>query len=60
MFNPDTVTSSACMPSLETAARSLKGEPIIAHIHSDAEIKTAIMALGASREAALLSCPMGS
>jgi putative ABC transport system substrate-binding protein len=46
MFNPDTVTSSACMPSLETAARSLKGEPIIAHIHSDAEIETAIMALG--------------
>jgi putative ABC transport system substrate-binding protein len=34
------------MPSLETAARSLKVEPIIAHIHSDAEIETAIIALG--------------
>ena len=28
------------------AARSLKVEPIIAHIHSDAEIETAIIALG--------------
>ena len=34
------------MPSLETAARSLKVEPIIAHIHSDAEIEAAIVALG--------------
>ena len=42
MFNPDTGTASAFMPSLETAARSLKVEQIIAHIHSDAEIETAI------------------
>ena len=34
------------MPSLEMAARSLKVEPIIAHIHSDVEIETAITALG--------------
>jgi putative tryptophan/tyrosine transport system substrate-binding protein len=34
------------MPSLETAARSLKVEPIIAHVHSDGEIETAIIALG--------------
>ena len=34
------------MPSLETAARSLKIEPIIAPVHSDAEIETAIIALG--------------
>jgi putative ABC transport system substrate-binding protein len=34
------------MPSLETAARSLKVVPIIAHIHSDVEIETAIIALG--------------
>ena len=33
MFNPDTAIASAFMPSLETAARSLKVEPIIAHIH---------------------------
>jgi putative ABC transport system substrate-binding protein len=46
MFNPDTTAASAYMPSLETAARSLNVEPIIAHIHSDAEIETAIVALG--------------
>jgi putative ABC transport system substrate-binding protein len=34
------------MPSLETAARSLKVMPIIAHVHSDVEIETAIVALG--------------
>jgi putative ABC transport system substrate-binding protein len=60
MFNPDTSTASAYMPSLETAARSLKVEPIIARVHSDVEIETAIIALGASREPALLSCPTRS
>jgi putative ABC transport system substrate-binding protein len=39
MFNPD--TSSTYMPSLETAARSLKVVPIIAPVHSDVEIETA-------------------
>jgi putative ABC transport system substrate-binding protein len=34
------------MPSFETAARSLKVEPITAHVHSDIEIDTAIIALG--------------
>jgi putative ABC transport system substrate-binding protein len=34
------------MPSLETAARSLKFEPIILPVHSDAEIEAAIIALG--------------
>jgi putative ABC transport system substrate-binding protein len=46
MFNPDTAPTSAVMPSLETAARSLKVVPIIAPVHSDAEIETAIIALG--------------
>jgi putative ABC transport system substrate-binding protein len=46
MFNPDTAPASAYVPSLETVARSLKVEPIIAHIHRDAEIETAIIALG--------------
>jgi putative ABC transport system substrate-binding protein len=46
MFNPDTVTASAYMPSLETAARSLKIVPIIAPVHSDAEIETALNDLG--------------
>jgi putative ABC transport system substrate-binding protein len=46
MFNPDTAPASTFMPSLEKAARSLKVEPIIAPVHSDVEIETAIIALG--------------
>jgi putative tryptophan/tyrosine transport system substrate-binding protein len=46
MFNPDTVPISSYMPSFETAARSLKVVPIVASVHSDAEIETAIIALG--------------
>jgi putative ABC transport system substrate-binding protein len=46
MFNPDTALASAFMPSLETAARSLKVVPIVAPVHSDVEIETAIIALG--------------
>jgi putative ABC transport system substrate-binding protein len=46
MFNPDTVPISVYMPSFETAARSLKVVPIIAPVHSDVEIETAIVALG--------------
>jgi putative ABC transport system substrate-binding protein len=57
MFNPDTPLASAYMPSLETAARSLKVEPIIAHIHSDAEIETAIIALGREPGGGLVVIP---
>jgi putative ABC transport system substrate-binding protein len=46
MFNPDLPGASVFVPSLDTAARSLKVEPIIAPVHSDAEIETAIIALG--------------
>jgi putative ABC transport system substrate-binding protein len=48
IFNSDTAaaTASPYMPSLEAAARSLKVEPIIAPVHDDAEIETAIIALG--------------
>jgi putative ABC transport system substrate-binding protein len=46
MFNPDTSPASLFVPSFETAARSLKVEPIIAPVHSDAEIEAAITALG--------------
>jgi len=46
MFNPDTAPVSVFMPSFETAARSLKVVPIIAPVHSDVEIETAIIALG--------------
>ena len=59
MFNPDTVAASAYMPSLETAARSLKVEPIIAHIRSDAEIETAIIALGREPGGGLVALPDG-
>jgi putative ABC transport system substrate-binding protein len=46
MFHPDFPGPSLDMPSFEAAARSLKVEPIIAPVHSDAEIETAIIALG--------------
>jgi putative ABC transport system substrate-binding protein len=59
MFNPDTAIASAYMPSLETAARSLKVEPIIAHIHSDAEIARAIIALGHEPGGGLVVVPDG-
>src|SRR6516162_7533787 len=42
MFNPDTALVSTWMPSIETAARSVKVVPITAPVHSDAEIETAI------------------
>jgi putative ABC transport system substrate-binding protein len=45
MFNPDINPVSVYMPSFETAARSLKVEPVITPVHSDAEIETAITAL---------------
>jgi putative ABC transport system substrate-binding protein len=46
MLNPDMATASIFMPSLETAARSLKVAPIVAPVHSDLEIETSITALG--------------
>jgi putative ABC transport system substrate-binding protein len=46
MFNPDSAPVSTFMPFLETAARSLKVALIIAPVHRDAEIETAIIALG--------------
>ena len=46
MFNPDLPGPPTYMPSIETAARSLKVGPITVPVHSDAEIETAIIALG--------------
>jgi putative ABC transport system substrate-binding protein len=46
MFNPDTAAVSSFMPSFEAAARSLKVVPITAPVHGDAEIETAVFALG--------------
>src|SRR5262249_5004829 len=57
MFNPDTSPASAYMPSLETAARSLKVVPITAPVHSDVEIETAIIALGREPGGGLVFMP---
>jgi putative ABC transport system substrate-binding protein len=57
MFNPEMAPASAYMPSLETAARSLKVEPIIERVHSDAEIETAIIALGREPGGGLFAMP---
>jgi putative ABC transport system substrate-binding protein len=46
MFDPDAAPVSVYMPSFEAAARSLKVGPIIAPVHSDVEIETAMIALG--------------
>ena len=59
MFNPDTAaaTTSVYMPSVEAAARSLKLMPIITPVHSDAEIETAIIALGREPGGGLVALP---
>ena len=48
MFNPDlsTSTRSVFIPPLEGVALSLKVKPIIAPVHTDTEIETAMIALG--------------
>jgi putative ABC transport system substrate-binding protein len=48
MFNPDTSPGggSYYLPAFEAAARSLKVAPIVAPVHSDAEIETVITSLG--------------
>jgi putative ABC transport system substrate-binding protein len=58
MFNPDiNPVSVYFMPSLETAARSLKVEPIMRPVHSDAEIETAINAVGREPGGGLVVLP---
>jgi putative ABC transport system substrate-binding protein len=57
MFNPDTAPASAYVPSFETAARSLKVVPIIAPVHGDIEIETAIIALGREPAGGLVVLP---
>jgi putative ABC transport system substrate-binding protein len=56
MFNPDAPPASA-LPAFETAARSLKVVPIIAPVRSDAEIETAIIALGREPGGGLVDIP---
>jgi putative ABC transport system substrate-binding protein len=55
MFNMGSV--SYFMPYIETAARSLKVVPIIAPVHSDVEIETAIIALGREPRGGLVVMP---
>src|SRR5262249_17332997 len=57
LFNPDTAAVSTYMPSFETAARSLKVAPIIAPVHGDVEIETAIIALGREPGGGLVAMP---
>jgi putative ABC transport system substrate-binding protein len=57
MFNPDIFPVSTFMPSLETAARSLKVVPITAPVRSEAEIETAIAALGREPGGGLVVMP---
>ena len=58
MFNPRIIPVSAyLMPSFETAARSLKVELIIAPVHSDVEIETAMVALGREPGGGLVLIP---
>src|SRR6516164_8276819 len=57
MFNPDMLPASLHVPSFEAAARSLKVEPIIARVHSDVEIETAIIALGREPGGGLVAMP---
>jgi putative ABC transport system substrate-binding protein len=59
MFNPDLAPVPVYMPSFETAARSLKVEPIIAPVHDDVEIETAINALGREPGGGLVVMPDG-
>jgi putative ABC transport system substrate-binding protein len=57
MFNPETAPVSVYMPSFENAARSLKVVPIIAPVHSDVEIETAINVLGREPRGGLVVMP---
>ena len=57
MFNPDFLPVSVHMPSIETAARSLKIVPITTPVHSDVEIEPAIVALGREPGGGLVVMP---
>jgi len=57
IFNPDTSPASTYLRSLETAARSLKVALTTVPVHSDAEIETAITALGSEPGGGLVVMP---
>jgi putative tryptophan/tyrosine transport system substrate-binding protein len=59
LFNADTATyaTSYFLPPFEAAARSFKVEPILAPVHSDAEIETSITSLVRQPGGGLLVVP---
>jgi putative ABC transport system substrate-binding protein len=59
LFNPDTAkyAISYFLPEFEAAVRSFKVEPIVAPVHTDAEIETAITSLGREPGGGLLVVP---
>jgi len=57
MFNPDLPGAAVYMPAFEMAARLLKVALIIAPVHSDGEIETAIIALGREPGGGLVVLP---
>jgi putative ABC transport system substrate-binding protein len=57
MFNPDVFPVSTFLPSFEAAAHSLKVVPITVPVHSDAEIETAINAVGREPGGGLVVMP---
>jgi ABC-type uncharacterized transport system substrate-binding protein len=57
LFNPDLAPISAYMPSLETAARSLKVDPILTPVRNDVEIEGAIRDLGSEPGGGLVVMP---
>jgi len=57
IFNPDIGAASVYMPSLETAARSLKVVPIITHVHSVEAMETAIGDIGREPGGGLVVTP---
>jgi putative tryptophan/tyrosine transport system substrate-binding protein len=59
IFNPDTApyARSYYLPSFEAAARSFKVAPIVAPVHSEAEIETVITSLGREPGGGLVVLP---
>jgi putative ABC transport system substrate-binding protein len=59
MFNPDTApfVRSYYLPPFDAAARSLKVQPIVAPVGSDAEIETVITSLGREAGSGLIVMP---
>jgi putative tryptophan/tyrosine transport system substrate-binding protein len=59
MFNPDTAPGggSYFLASFEAAARSFKVEPMIARVHSEAQIETVMTSLGREPGGGLVAMP---